>query len=338
MTELPPFNSPPPRPGVTPTEPLPPELSSPTAPTVIESPVPSRWQGLRSLSAWILRWALLGAGVGGAWLFGMLVAEFFPASNPEPPLVEVAARKTSRFFQKVGSLPAWWTGEETSAAVPMAAPETAPAPVTSTQPTRPIALTAEQREQVSVELDAIAGDLQTLRDRTSAVERQLALPSTEMPLEDRISTAADRLNPPTVAPPTESPNTNAPALQTAIGEAPDPLFQVNAYRVTLPSDVLFVPGQATLQPNAQSLLDSILPDVARYPNATVVLGSYTDFETEGATSTDLSYQQAIAVQQYLAQRLGDDSVHWVPVGYGNSTLGSTGGVQLSRRITIAIVP
>ena len=123
-----------------------------------------------------------------------------------------------------------------------------------------------------------------------------------------------------------------------VGEPVDPLFQVNAYRVTLPSDVLFVPGQATLQPNAQPLLNNILPDVARYPDSTVVVGSYTDIETEGATPTDLSYQQAIAVQQYLAQSLGDETVHWVPVGYGNSAIGSTGGVQLSRRITLAIVP
>ncbi|NEQ42364.1 MAG: hypothetical protein F6K00_01900 [Leptolyngbya sp. SIOISBB] len=338
MTELPPFNSPPPRPGVTPVEPLPPELSSPTAPTVLEPPEPSRWQGLRSLSAWILRWALLGAGVGGAWLFGMLVAEFFPANNPEPPMVEVVTRKTSRFFQKVGNLPGWWVGEaSTPAAPPAPATENAP-PTTTAQPTRPIALTDAQREQVSIELEAITGNLQSLRDRTSAVERQLGLPDVAMPLEERIDNATNRLNPSTatpVAPPSEA---AAPALQPAVGEPTDPLFQVNAYRVTLPSDVLFVPGQATLQPNAQPLLNNILPDVARYPDSTVVVGSYTDIETEGATPTDLSYQQAIAVQQYLAQSLGDETVHWVPVGYGNSAIGSTGGVQLSRRITIAIVP
>ncbi len=340
MTELPPFNSPPPRPGVTPIEPLPPELSSPTAPTVLEPPEPSRWQGVRSLSAWVLRWSLLGVGVGGAWLFGVLVAEFFPANNPEPPLQEVVARKTSRFFQKVGSLPDWWAGDTTLAptALPISTPENAP-PTTTPQATRPITLTDAQREQVTVELEAITGTLQSLRDRTSAVERQLGLPDGAISLEERIDNAASRLNPPTATPATPpSSDGAAPALQPTVGEPTDPLFQVNAYRVTLPSDVLFVPGQATLQVNAQPLLNNILPDVARYPNSTVVVGSYTDLETEGATPTDLSYQQAIAVQQYLAQSLGDETIHWVPVGYGNSTIGSTGGVQLSRRITIAIVP
>jgi OOP family OmpA-OmpF porin len=337
MTELPPFNSPPPRPDAPPVESGIPEVSSPTAPTVVEPPEPSRWQGVRSLSVWILRWALLGAGVGGAWCFGMLVAQFFPASDPEPPLIEVVTRRTARFFQKVGNLPEWWTGETALSPTALPAASTDAPPATTTPPPRPIALTPEQREQVSVELDAIANNLQTLRDRTSAVERQLALPDADLPLEERLDNAANRLNPPTTAAPS-NPNPTTPALQPAAGEPPDPLFQVNAYRVTLPSDVLFLPGQATLQPNAPALLDSILSDVARYPESTVVVGSHTDIETEGATATDLSYQQAIAVQQYLAQRLGDETVRWVPVGYGNSTLGSTGTVQLSRRITLAIVP
>ncbi|MEM9502682.1 MAG: hypothetical protein AAGA01_01850, partial [Cyanobacteria bacterium P01_E01_bin.43] len=83
---------------------------------------------------------------------------------------------------------------------------------------------------------------------------------------------------------------------------------------------------------------SILQDVGRYPEATIIVGSYTDTETEDSTATELSYQQALAVQRYLSQRLGENTIHWVPVGYGNSTIGSTGGLQLSRRVTIAIVP
>lgn len=338
MTELPPFNNPPPRPGMSPVEPVNPNLSSPTAPTQLEEPQADRWQGARSLAAWILRWALLGVGIGGAWLFGVLVAQFFPAPNPEPPLQEVVARRTSRFFQKVGSLPEWWTGDPLTPAPPPAVSPDSPAPEVASQPPPPVALTEAQREQVSVELEDLTGELQSLRDRTSAVEQQLGLPTVESPLEDRIENANNRLNPPTESAPATPTDNTAPALQPASGTAPDPLFQVNAYRVTLPSDVLFAPGQTVIQPNAQALLDSILPDIARYPDATIVIGGYTDIETDSATPTDLSYQQAIAVQRYLAQRLGDTPMHWVPVGYGTSTLGSTGGVQLNRRIAIAIVP
>ncbi|MEM1309890.1 MAG: OmpA family protein [Cyanobacteria bacterium P01_H01_bin.153] len=341
MTELPPFNNPPPRPAVGSMEASQTDSSavaSPTAPTVLETPpAPKRWQGLQVLLAWSLRWGLLGLGVVGAWLFGILVAQFFPASNPEPPMQEVVARKTSRFFQKVGSLPAWWSGETQSTA-PIAAPAPAATPPATPEATRPIALTDAQREQVTVELEAIDSELQTLRDRTSAIERQLGLPNIEISLDKRLDNANNRLTPPTEAPPTAANGATPTALQPTVGESPDPLFRVNAYRVTLPSDVLFAPGQDALQPNAQPLLDNILPDIARYSNATIVVGSYTDVETEGNTATELSYQQAIAVQRYLAQRVGDDSLHWVSVGYGNSTLGSTGGVQLSRRITIAITP
>lgn len=334
MADLPPFNNPPPQTEIGPMgEGVPQEISAQGDSAVEKT---DRWQGVRSLLAWILRWMLLGAGVGGAWLFGLLVAQFFPAPNPSPPVQEVVSRRTSRFFQKVGRLPAWWSGEAV-------APGSSQPPVrleeptaSSSQPSRPIALSDAEREQVAVELDAIAETAQQLRDRTSAVERQLGLPSLERPLEERITNASNRLEPPTESPQEEVPAT--PALQPTSSEPIDPLFQLNTYRVTLPSDVLFTPGEAILQSNAQPLLDNILQDIGQYQDATVIVGSYTDAETERTTSTELSYQQAIEIQRYLSQRLGNDSLHWVSVGYGSSSLGSTGGVQLSRRITIEIVP
>ena len=339
MPELPPFNNPPPKPEVIPageTVLQPPAIA---IDPVEESTPPARWQGVQSLSLWILRWALLGVGGGGAWLFGILVAQFFPAPNPDPPAQEIVTRRTSRFFQKVVRLPDWWSGDALNNGGATQTPQTPPAaaaPATPTPATQPIALTDAQREQVEVELEAIETDLQQLQDRASAVERQLGLPNIEIALEDRIDNAASRLTPPTEgaqpAPPT------APALQPTVGEVPDPLFQVNALRVTLPSDVLFPPAEAILQTNARPLLDSILQDVGRYPEATIIVGSYTDTETEDSTATELSYQQALAVQRYLSQRLGENTIHWVPVGYGNSAIGSTGGLQLSRRVTIAIVP
>ncbi|MGD1927659.1 MAG: OmpA family protein [Leptolyngbyaceae cyanobacterium] len=339
MPELPPFNNPPPKPEVIPageTVLQPPAIA--TAP-IKEPPPPARWQGARSLSLWILRWALLGAGIGGAWLFGILVAQFFPAPNPGPPTQEIVTRRTSRFFQKVVRLPDWWAGDalnDGGASTKPQTPQTPSAPATPTPTTQPIALTDAQREQVEVELEAIETDLQQLQDRASAIERQLGLPNIAIALEERLNNATSRLTPATEttqpAPPT------APALQPTQGEVPDPLFQVNALRVTLPSDVLFPPADAILQTNARPLLDSILQDVGRYPEATIIVGSYTDTETEDSTATELSYQQALAVQRYLSQRLGENTIHWVPVGYGNSAIGSTGGLQLSRRVTIAIVP
>ena len=304
-----------------------------------EQPEGSRLRGVRSLFAWIFRWALLGVGVGGVWILGVLVAQFFPSSSPQPPLQEVVTRRSNRFVQKVRRLPSWWRGDDFrpsgSAAIPRFASEPPAAPSTS----RPITLSNIQREQITVEMEAIQTDLQQLRDRTSAVEQQLSLPNLAMPLEDRLGGVENRLSPPTeTAQPPESAPAESAAPPANTVPPPDPLLQVDAYRVTLPSDVLFSPGDAILQPNSQPLLDSILQDIGQYPGATILVGSYSDIQMGEGTVTDLSYQQAIAIQRYLAQRLGNDTYHWVAVGYGNTSLGSTGSTQLSRRVTIAIVP
>lgn len=334
MPELPPFNNPPPQTEIGPIGERIPQDTSSSVEMVPEQT--DRWQGMRSLLAWILRWLLLGAGVSGAWLFGLLVAQFFPAPNPSPPVQEVVSRRTNRFFQKVGRLPEWWSGESLSRGSSQTPVRLADPTLPASPPSRPITLTDSEQEQVSVELEAISETARQLRDRTSAVERQLGLPTLDRPLEERITNASNRLSPPTEA--RQESVSSAPALQPASANAIDPLFHLHTYRVTLPSDVLFTSGEAVLQSNAQPLLDNILQDIGRYQDATVVVGSYTNAETERTTSTELSYQQAIEIQRYLSQRLGNDSLHWVSVGYGNSGLGSTGGVQLSRRITIEIVP
>jgi outer membrane protein OmpA-like peptidoglycan-associated protein len=333
MPELPPFNNPPPRPeaaplgeAVTPQ----PDLSSATSSR-------DRWQGVQVLAVWSLRWALLGAGVAGAWLFGILVAQFFPAPAPEAPLQEVVSRKTFRFFHKLSQLPAWWAGDtlrpEAAALPPARDTEAVPAPPA----TRPITLTDAQREQITVELEAIGGDLQRLRDRTSALERQLGLTTLELALEERLLSVERRVFPPTASPQGED-IAAAPSLQATPTATPDPLFQVDAYRVTLPSDVLFAPGEAILQTNAQPLLDTILQDIGRYPGATVIVGSYTNVDAGEISPTDLSFKQAIAVRRYLTGQLGTEAHHWITVGYGKTGLGSQGGVQLNRRVTIAIIP
>ncbi|MEO1095177.1 MAG: hypothetical protein AAFX01_09785 [Cyanobacteria bacterium J06638_28] len=331
MPELPPFHNPPPE--ATDVAPVGDTLPSQMD---LRGERSERWQGARTVMAWLLRWMLLGVGVGGAWCFGVLLAQFFPASAPSPPFQEIVVRRTHRFGQKVRRLPEWWAGNTYSPTGATSIPRVQSEPTPTTAVTRPIVLPEEQREQVTVELEAIQSDLQQIRDRTSAVETQLGITASERPLEERLAGVANRLTPPTAAPSTPSEaNPETPIVATS---APDPLFQVDAYRVTLPSDVLFAPPSAILEVNAQPLLDSILLDVGRYPGATILVSSYSDASPEESTPTDLSYKQARSVQQYLSQRLGDQNYHWVVVGYGNSTLGAVGTTQLSRRVSIAIVP
>ena len=338
MPELPPFEN-----SIDQSEVAPIGDALPSQTEFVEQPEADRFQSIRSFFAWIFRWALLGVGVGGVWTLGVLVAQFFPAYAPDPPLQEFIARRSNRFVQKVRRLPSWWRGDDFRSTGPAVVPRFSSEPSTPESTSRPITLSDIQREQITIELEAIQTDLRQLRDRTSAVENQLGLPDLAMPLEDRLGNVENRLSPPTETPTadTQSPESPSAEPQTSSSDivpSPDPLFQVNAYRVTLPSDVLFTPGDSILQPNSQPLLDSILQDIAQYPGATVLVGSYSDVQMGEGTVTDLSYQQAIAIQRYLSQRLGTDTYHWVAVGYGNTSLGTAGSTQLSRRVTIAIVP
>jgi hypothetical protein len=68
-------------------------------------------QGLHTLWTVIFRLGLLGVSVGIGWLVGVLVAQVFPAQNPEPPLSEVWLRQASQTERKLSQLPQWWRGE-----------------------------------------------------------------------------------------------------------------------------------------------------------------------------------------------------------------------------------
>ncbi len=338
MAELPPLDN-----SVPSSQPAP-VGAGPEGSASVAAPVSGRWQGVRSLLVWSLRWAALGLGVGGAWMVGLLVAQYFPADSPNLPLSEGVVRRSQRFSQKLRRLPDWWAGEtrQSDAAAPSATVRDLPA---ATSP-RPITLTDSQREQITTELEAIETDLQRLRDRTSALEIQLGLPTLSAPIEGRVATVDSRLSPATDAEaaavlpqgletpaPPSSPASTPPPVAPPVNS----LLQIEAYRVTLPSDVLFTGGEAIFQPNAAQLLDSILGDVGRYPGATILVGSYTDANGDNA-EVALSFQQALAVQRYLAMRLGEGEYHWITVGYGNSPLGTRGSSPLTRRIAIAIVP
>jgi OOP family OmpA-OmpF porin len=342
MAELPPINNPPPiRSAVSPSGPVGETLPAQASAIAPPPAASSRWRGVRGLLTWTGRWLLLGSAVSGAWLLGVGIAQVFPAKNPSPPLQEVVLRRTNRTLHKFRQLPSWWAGNGLRPSASTGTPPLISTPRTPTLGTPPVTLSEAQQAQITVELDAVREDLQRLRDRTSALEAQLSLPTVEAPVEQRLANLENRLSPPTaVATPEATPDVPAEAPAPARSpQAPvDPLFQAEAYRVTLPSDILFTPGSAILQPNAEQLLNSILLDVGRYPGATIMVGSYTDAAAAPDQLTDLSFKQASTIQRYLADRLNNQDYHWVAVGYGDSAIGAVEGTQLSRRIAIAIVP
>ncbi len=296
----------------------------------------------KGLLTWVFRWMLLGAGVSSAWVLGLVVAQFFPANSANPPIQEIVLRQGQRTSQKFRRLPQWWSGNRFGTQGGSTAAPLLREPISPSTTPRPIALSEPQREQITVELAAIEEELRRLGDRTSALETQLGMLSPSEPVEQRLETVSSRLNPPT-EPVAENPENNNAASTPAAPLAPnptptDPLFDVNAYRVTLPGDLLFAPGEAILQSTAQQWLETILSDVGRYPGATILVGSHTDAEPNADQIVDISFQQAMAVQRYLTERLGEEQYHWVAIGYGDSALSESRSEQPQNWVTIAIVP
>ncbi|WP_306441580.1 OmpA family protein [Halomicronema hongdechloris] len=181
-----------------------------------------------------------------------------------------------------------------------------------------------------------------MKNRLSDLEEQLGQSPSRAPLEMRLRSLQQQLNPPDTeadtAAPTPTSETSAPTV--ASPQAQDPLFRLATYRVTLPADLLFAIDQATLQPNARPLLDTILPDLSRYQGATILIGSHTDDTLSAEESRQLTFQQAMAIRSYFTERLGQD-YHWVAVGYGHSqplvAAADELGQQRNRRVEIAIL-
>lgn len=304
---------------------------------------PQRWQRPRQYLGWTLRWLGLGVGVGVMWIAGVGVAQLVPSRAEGIPLQEGVLRQTQRMQQRLRRLPDWWAGDMPAAAPVSLEPSSGVGSPGGGEASAPaIDLTAAQTDQIETELVAIQGELQRLRDRASALEVQMGLPSLSEPLEVRLARVAGQLAPGTAAEESAPPTAEDRAAEESPGTTaiapPAPPPAIPSYRVTLPSDILFPPGETVLQGNAAPLLDSILGDVSRYPGAIILVGSYTDGAGDGDEQAALTFQQAIAVQRYLADRLGDEEYRWIAVGYGNNALGTGGGSTLPRRIAIAIVP
>ncbi len=111
--------------------------------------------------------------------------------------------------------------------------------------------------------------------------------------------------------------------------------------VTLPSDALFESGAVTLRSDTAAILDSILIDLQRYPDASIQVAAYTDQQQSAELDRQKTLEQARAVQKYLAGQM-DQSIHWATVGQGhNRPLAPDDSAisrQRNRRVEISIVP
>jgi OOP family OmpA-OmpF porin len=248
--------------------------------------------------------------------------------------------------------------------VPEAPPGDAPA-----ESLPPLDLSESEREQLEAELADLEANLAALRDRTAALSIDLGLSADLISLEQRIQQLRQRLDPDAPAPEPsdfdtldpDTPVSSPPETQldAPLGAAPSAPQEdaaevtsnvqvgprlgypaASRLTVTLPVDVLFAPGQSTLQAQNTSILDSVVADLLQYPGTAVYVAAHGDGRLSPVESRMQSFEQAKAVRDYLAAALGDASYHWVVVGYGqnfpvadNATAANR---QRNRRLEITV--
>lgn len=346
-----------------------PPLPSDPAPVsprpVSPAPKPRRWAGLHALGTLVVRLIMLGAGVSVGWLVGMVVAQAWPSRNPEPPLTEVALRYSSQTSRQLRQLPRWWRGDGPADAIPGEVASTLesspldPADHSAAADAEPSPVPEEERDRIQTDLTALRQDLASLNTRLSELETSVGTPPTGT-LEDRLQrldqrlgarddaasgdTASDDAASEAPEPAEPEPAASEPSPETAGSRVPyqEQRFPLVRDRVILPSALLFEPGGSTLTASGQQLLDSIASDLRRYGAATLLVGSHTDGAASPDLASQLTLQQAIAVQQYLTPQLEGGGIRWVPVGYGQTrptTAGTTAAdQQRNQRVEIGIVP
>jgi len=319
----------------------------------------------RSSAGWgllvfIFRLLLLGVGGSFAALAGIAIAQFHPAPKAqEPPLVEKVVQGSRELWSEIQQAPT-----TLGLAPPSASPSAgaiASSPTASPLPSSPL-LSAADKHRLQTELTQVQGELTKLRDRPQLAEDERAKQAAT--LEERIRSLQQQLDPTGFAVPMVSPaggTAGNSAGQSGIPPATSRVSGRDTLMVTLPTDALFGRNQAsgnqasgnqasseqssgeqtTLQPNAQTILDSILTDLQRYPGATIRVAAHSDNQGSEGGDRARTFEQATAVEQYLSGKLGKD-YHWTVAGYGHSKPlvddGTEVNRQRNRRIEVVIEP
>ena len=279
---------------------------------------------LKSLLTTFFRLTLLGLGGSLAWSVGVLVAHFNPGQpQAEIPLQESVLRRTNRTLTKLRQLPQWWQqdGVVSAPAAPILLPNlgvtAVPANPTSSDLSQ-AELSQEQREVLQTDVEGLQSELSALNDRVSLIESDLGQSNGGRSLERRIE-VIEQLITTESAVSSDAQNssaTDATTRDSAIAANTLPTAP-RLPQVTLPSDVLFERNSSQLKVDAESILDAIVVDLLSYPDATILIASYTDDAGDAADNRELSFLRASAIERYFEEVLGDQ-YRWVPVGYGES--------------------
>lgn len=262
-----------------------------------------------------------------AWLLGILAARIIPGNIARPPLQESLLRKSSRLASSLWHLPQLWqtpTAETRIEAIPL--PETGPI-------LAPVKLSPIERQPLIDELNAVETELLSLDRRIQTLEKRLGRPPyQDADIEDRLNALRSAVDPPV-----RSDSPIEPEYEPAPKDPQTALLEVAKLKITLPSDALFAPGDSSLKES--ELLNQILDQLVNYPQATVVVSSYSDDRAGAIATQEYTLTQAIALSDYLAQSL-PEGYRWVTIGGGQSAPlepnDSDTGRQRNRRIEILV--
>ena len=263
--------------------------------------------------------------LAAAWLLGILAARIFPGSLSRPPLQESVLRKSSRFASGLWNLPQSWKtppAETRIEAIPL--PETGPV-------LEPVELSPIERQPLIDELNTVETELLTLDRRIQTIEKRLGRPPYQnTDIEGRINALRGAIDPPAKA-------EADPKYEPTPRDSQAALLAVAEHKITLPSDALFVPGDSSLKDS--ELLGQVLDQLINYPNATVVVRSYSDDRADSEAARRYTLAQASELSQYLARSL-PEGYRWVSIGGGQSqpvvSNDSASSRQRNRRIEILV--
>ncbi len=263
----------------------------------------------------LFRLLLLGVGGGISWIVGMAIAQVYPSSKLQPPLIERV------FFRS----------SEPQLSPPVSSITPSPSPLPPQ-----VQLTSQQRQQLQTQLQDLQQQLNTLMGRTAALETQLGISRPSETLERRLQIIDRQLSIEDLTQdnlPTPSPTTTT--TSSTLSRASKGLV------ITLPSDMLFETNTSILRPGASVILDTLIADLENYQGAAVRVGAHTDNTGYSQDNLNLSIQQAEAIIAYLSTAVGLQ-YHWVAIGYGEGQPtvenDSNTNQQLNRRIEVAIQP
>lgn len=304
-------------------------IENPADGSLIFVPAPSQAR----TSAWwkkqpyyaISHLAAMSGTLAVAWLFGILAAQILPGNITNPPIQETALRKSSRLAGRLWHFRQLWqtpTAETRIEAIPL--PNVEPV-------TQPVNLSPIERQPLIDELNAIETEILTLDRRIETLEAQLGRPPYEgADIDNRLNSLRAAIDPP-VRSPTE------PKYKPTPTDPANALLEVAKLKITLPSDALFTPGQSDLKAN--QMLNQVLDQLVNYPQATVVIRSYSDDQAKPLAARKYTMAQAAALSDYFKRSL-PKGYRWVVLGGGRSQPVASNedeiGRQKNRRIEILV--